>query len=231
MTLDWLFPPRCLSCRALIRRNPDFFCASCEARWPVLKPPYCSRCARPFESSEETSHLCGECLVSERSCAQVHATALYEGVLLNLIQRLKYHREERLAHFLGQRMGRDFCSRENDFDLIVPAPLYRDRLRERGYNQALLLAREVGCHLKKPVEAFVLSRARAAPPQTTLKGDERRKNLKGAFLVRCPKKVEEKRILLVDDVYTTGTTVEEASRTLLKAGAARVEALVLARAH
>lgn len=119
---------------------------------------------------------------------------------------------------------------QKDYDLIIPIPLYRDRLRERGFNQALLLAREVGKALATEVDPFVLVKKKPTPPQVILKGEERRKNLRKAFEVKYPEKVRDKKILLIDDVYTTGTTIETASRALLEAGAEEVGAVVVARA-
>jgi ComF family protein len=142
---------------------------------------------------------------------------------------MKYRREERLASYLGRRMAQAESSRP--YDLIVPIPLHKNRLRERGFNQALLLAREIGKAWKTEVDPFLLVKARPTPPQAALKGEERRKNLRGAFEVRRPERIEGKRVLLVDDVCTTGATLEEAFRTILKAGAQEVEALVLARAE
>lgn len=232
--LDWLFPPKCLSCKEFLEDTGRFLCPHCRTSWLDLDPPYCTRCACPFPSSPGPSHLCGDCLKGEKACTRVDAVGLYEGVLHDLIIRLKFRQEERLGYFLGRAMAEEIVSRGETeglpSDLILPIPLHRDRLRERGFNQALLFAREVGTSLRVPVDPGLLTKKRKTEMQTRLKGEERRKNLKGAFAVAEPDRVGGKRILLIDDVYTTGATIEEAAKTLLKQGAEEVRALVLARA-
>lgn len=227
MILDWFFPARCLACRKFHKHG---LCPTCRSQWPALEPPYCPGCSFPFVSREGDSHLCGQCLSEERRCRRVSAAGLYRGLLHDLIVRLKYRKEERLAGFLGDRMAERILE-GGPYDLILPIPLHIKRLRERGFNQSLLLARQVGRRTGVPVDPFLLEKGRPTPPQAELKVDERRKNLKGAFELRDPEKVKNKKILIVDDVYTTGATVETAARLLLKAGAEEVEALVLARAE
>jgi ComF family protein len=152
---------------------------------------------------------------------------------------MKYRHEERLASYLGRRMVQQVIGgapttesmADRPYDLIVPIPIHRDRLRERGFNQSLLLAREVGKTLEIKVDPFVMVKKRPTPPQAVLKGDERRKNLRNAFDVSFPEKIKDKKVLLIDDVYTTGTTIEVASKKLLEEGASEVKALVVARAE
>jgi ComF family protein len=208
--IDWLFPPRCLACHRFLSERAGF-CRHC--RWPHAEP--------------SCQHFGGD-----RSCRKVFAAGRYEGVLLEMILRLKYRNEESLAHYLGQKMAEEVAGEVEErgiYDLILPVPLHCSRLRKRGFNQALLLAREVGKRLQVPVDPFLFVKTRKTRPQAALKGEERQKNLKNVFLVKHPEKIREKKILLIDDVYTTGATVEEAASVLLKAGAGKVEALVLAR--
>lgn len=198
---DLLFPRRCLVCREFLNGS-DSLCPPCEAEWPKAET------------------------------RRVFAAGLYKGILHDLIVRMKYGKEERLAAYLGRRMACHVAvgaGQPRPYDLIIPIPLHVGRLRERGFNQALLLAWEIGKVLEVEVDPFLMVKKRATPPQAALAGDERRKNLRGVFDLKDPAAVEDKRILLVDDVYTTGATIEEASRVLLAAGALRVEAVVLAR--
>ncbi|HEV8713562.1 MAG TPA: ComF family protein [Candidatus Binatia bacterium] len=116
------------------------------------------------------------------------------------------------------------------YDLIVPVPLHPDRLRWRGFNQSLILARAVGCARQLTVDPFLLERIRPTVPQTQLSASERRANVRGAFAVRATERLEEKRVLLVDDVYTSGATVEECAKVLYRAGAEVVDVFTLARA-
>lgn len=205
--LDVLFPRKCLACRRFLKSPLDPLCPSCEENWPA--------CAEPLRKS---------------FCREIYAAGVYKGFVHDLIVRLKYRGEERLSSFLGRRMAEKVS---RTYDVIVPIPLHRKRLRERGYNQSLLLARSVGKVLKTDVDPFVLVKTRETPSQMGLKGEERRINLKKAFGLRREEwkdKIEGKTILLVDDVCTTGTTLDEASKALLSQGAKRVEGLVLARA-
>jgi len=117
------------------------------------------------------------------------------------------------------------------YDRVIPVPLHPSRLRQRGYNQSLLLAREVSQKYLIPLDFTSLRRVRPTPPQTQLSGAERRKNIRGAFAVQNPEPLAKASILLIDDVFTTGATVEECSKILLRAGAKRVDVLTLARAR
>src|SRR5579885_626506 len=155
MWFDWIFPPRCLLCRVFLKKNRGL-CDACEDQWPGLQAPFCSVCARPFHSSETGNHPCGDCLAEPKSCAQVHAAGLYRGVLHDLIVRFKYRGQENSAAFLGGKMARAARDAGATADLILPTPLHRSRLRERGYNQAHLLACEVGKTLGIAVDPLVL---------------------------------------------------------------------------
>jgi len=225
--LDLFFPPKCLSCRRFLENGDRNLCSSCESQWPHLTASRCTCCVLPFENSAALSHLCGDCLARPKSFQEVSAIGRYRGILHDLILRLKYRGDEWLSGFLGKKLSAVIT---NPYDLIVPIPLSRDRLRERGFNQALLLAREIGRHRGIAVDPFILQKTRSTPPQAGLKGKERWENLKGVFTVREPEKIQGKRILLIDDVYTTGATLEMASRELLHDEARTIDAAVLARA-
>jgi ComF family protein len=148
------------------------------------------------------------------------------------ISRFKYQGASRLAKPLGAFLA-EYKDPEfpfADFELILSVPLHPRRLRQRGFNQSLLLARRVNRMHSIPLDFTALQRTRHTEPQTQLSGPERRENIRGAFEVRRPEGIVEKHILLIDDVFTTGATVQECSRVLLKAGAKRVDVLTLARA-
>lgn len=208
--LHWLFPPRCLVCREFISA-PLALCETCEGRWPRLDPPS----------------------FTAPSLEHVFAAGRYKGILLELIVRLKYRKEERLARPLADRMLGVFRPHleTETFDVILPIPLHVKRLRERGFNQALLLGRRIGKMLDISVDPLSLYKKEATAPQAELKREARIRNLKGVFAVRREEKIKGKKVLLVDDVYTTGATMEAAARELLKAGAASVAAVVAARAE
>jgi ComF family protein len=149
-----------------------------------------------------------------------------------VVQKFKYGRKVSLGKPLGRLMasGCGGFIEQTGADLIVPVPLHLKRLRWRGFNQSLLLARQVGRACGTRVDPFLLARRRETPPQTQLSEEERRKNMRGAFAVTSGGSVQDRTILLIDDVYTSGATVNECSRALRRAGAKAVYVLTLARA-
>jgi ComF family protein len=197
-----------------------------------IASPFCSKCGLPFVSREGDDHTCSECLSEKRYFGIARASGVYEGTLMEALHRFKYTKKTALSKPLSFLAAQTF-SRFWDghgIGLVVPVPLQIRRLRERGFNQAVLLAKGVGRLGDMPVDPFVLVRTRWTEPQTSLSRKERKKNLKGAFAVRKPENVRGKKVLLVDDVYTTGSTVNECSRVLLRAGAHSVDVLTVARA-
>jgi ComF family protein len=154
-----------------------------------------------------------------------------EHPLRQLVQKFKYGRKVSLGKPLGRLMaqGCEEFLKGCHVDLIVPVPLHPKRLRWRGFNQSLLLARQVSRLYEVPIDPFVLCRDRETAPQTQLTEDERRRNVRGAFAIRPVKSLKGKSLLLVDDVYTSGATVNECSRVLVRGGAKEVYVLTLAR--
>ena len=186
----------------------------------------------PFVSGGVGTHLCGTCLTRKKYFTRARALGFYEGSLQEAIHRWKYEGKTYLNPFFGKWMTGGL-SRHWDadlFDLLIPVPLHKQRLRERGFNQALLLVKELSHRTGIPYLKRVLQKRRPTIPQANLSGKEREKEVKGAFLVVGREKVEGKSILLVDDVYTTGATVRECSKVLMAAGAERVDVLTLAHA-
>ena len=235
--LDWLYPPRCRHCRGRIAKDEDYFCHACREKIRLVSHPLCTACGRPFLDTSGEDHLCGACLTRAPSFQEARAWACYPGEeseghpLREIVQRFKYGRKVSLGKPLGRLMARgcrEFLA-AHPADMVIPVPLHPRRLRWRGFNQAVILAREVGRLEKIPVDPFILLRSRETPPQTQLAEEERRKNMRAAFAVNPAKPIEGKTLLLVDDVYTSGATVNECSRTLLRAGAKEVYVLTLAR--
>jgi len=237
--LDWLYPPRCRACGGrILGRDADCFCAACWTHVQIVSHPMCTVCGRPFPNTSGGDHTCGHCLSRppQFRCARSWACYPRENViadpLRHVVQKFKYGRKVSLGKPLGRLMARgcpdflDGC----DIDIIVPVPLHSKRLRWRGFNQSLVLARQIARAYGRPLDPFVLTRNRETPPQTQLNEEERRKNVRGAFTVNRRRPVDKKSILLVDDVYTSGATVNECSRTLMRAGADRVYVFTLARA-
>jgi ComF family protein len=230
--LDFFFPAKCPLCGlSPDLSTPDRPCPACLSQIKFFSSPRCLHCGIGFPSSSEVDHLCAECLSEERHFNLARAVCGYEGVIMEAISRLKYGGLTRLAMPLGNLLAEyqdpDFELSEND--LVIPVPLHTRRLQERGFNQSLLLARQVSRRRSIPLNFTALHRARQTQPQTQLSGAERRKNVRGAFEVRKREAVKGKRILLIDDVFTTGATVQECAYVLREAGASEVHVLTLAR--
>lgn len=195
----------------------------------------CALCGDPFAGAG-SDHLCHRCLTRRpafgvaRACATYAAGNVQTGPLKRALQRYKYSPDVSVAPTLG-RVLREHCPFDlSTYDLLIPVPLHIERLRWRGFNQALLLIRSFDRRERTATDPFALERVRATAPQVELDDDARRHNVRAAFRVPDSRRVRGRRILLVDDVYTTGATANECSRTLQHAGAAHVDVLVLARA-
>ena len=225
---DLLFPPACPFCQktlAQITQSP--FCHRCTRDIRPLPPGRCPRCALPFAASDGSSHLCGACSRALSPFLSVHSAGLYEGGLREVVHRFKFEQGHYLDRALALLMYRALDPAVNP-DIIVPVPLHNLSLRRRTYNQSLLLARELAGRLNRPMVSRLLERVRDTPQQQGLRAIERTRNLRGAFL--CRSQLNGERILLVDDVMTTGTTAAACSRALLEAGAAEVRVVVAGRA-
>lgn len=229
--VDLLLPPACLLCGQSLPAGDDrkSFCRTCRTGMSPLGPAHCPLCAQPFPYAP-SNHLCGTCLRQPPPFAAVHAVGLYQGTIRVAVQRLKYHHQVTLAQPLGQLLAGVVSSAPSGFapHRIVPVPLHPKRLKKRGYNQALELARPLARALRAPLDTGLLQRVRMTPPQQGLTATERKRNLHEAFQVNP--EVAGLRVLLVDDVMTTGETVRECSRKLLLGGAAEIQVAVVGRA-
>ena len=230
---DVLLPGRCPICHATVRTRQALpLCESCLSQITAIRPPICSACGLPFPTESGTDHLCGDCLLSPRVFTRARAVGHYEGSLLTAIHAFKYQGQSALGRILGRLMAdHDY----HDFHIssctmIIPVPLHVRRLRERGFNQALILARAIARRHELPLDFTSLMRQVATPPQITLGKTERQRNVRDAFRIREPGRVKGEKIIIVDDVYTTGSTLNECARVLLEGGANEVAALTLARA-
>ena len=194
-------------------------------------------CGRPFFDASGDDHHCAACLARLPYFLRARAWGCYPGdesaehPLRQIVQKFKYGRKVSLGKPLGRLMAQG-CQeflKECHVDLIVSVPLHPKRLRWRGFNQSLLLARQVSRLYQVSVDPFALRRDRETVPQTELTEDERRKNVRGAFSIPTGKSLKGKSVLLVDDVYTSGATVNECSHALVRGGAKAVYVLTLAR--
>ena len=231
--VDVLFPPRCQSCgRVTGKLTAGIFCETCTGEIQYINPPLCPVCGAPHGAGEGGDRLCRDCLTTPKPFQIARSAAVYAGGLLQVIHRFKYHHHPELGAALGQLLldGTYAGLPWEDFTVLVPVPLHIRRLRERGFNQALLMARTLSARCGVPVDFLSLERERDTPPQTRMGRRERRENIRGAFVVARREMIRGQRVLLIDDVYTTGSTLAECARVLLDSGAARVGVLTLARA-
>jgi ComF family protein len=236
--VDWLYPPRCRACsKTIYGRDAEYFCPACWSQVRLVTHPLCNRCGRPFPDASGDDHHCAGCLTRTPYFVRARAWGCYprdeiaDHPLRQVVQKFKYGRKVSLGKPLGRLMAQG-CQEFLEachIDLIVPVPLHPKRLRWRGFNQSLLLARQVSHRIQVTIDPFILYRNRETTPQTQLTEDERKKNVRGAFAIAPGKSLEERSVLLVDDVYTSGATVNECSRVLLRGGAKEVCVLTLAR--
>ena len=225
-----LFPPRCAVCGCPTGRG-RVLCRTCHRTIVPLLPPRCSVCAQPYGGELTGSFRCMNC--GDRDLAFDFATAAYRsrGAVRRLVHRLKYEKAQHLRHYLGRMLAagfRDPRVKAAPPDALVPVPLHPAREREREFNQAQLLASAASARLGLPV-LDCLIRCRYTRTQTNFHREERFANLEGAFRARREAEIAGKRLALVDDVLTTGSTADACARVLREAGASAVVVITVAR--
>ena len=219
-SLNWQFmlAQPCLLCGTASRNG--IFCAACEAALPYLTAPHCPVCAVPTAAGD----VCGRCLKDAPNFQRTVACFAYTFPLDKLVQALKYGEQLVLVNSLADKLAQQVDARP---DFLVPMPLHPARLRERGFNQSLELAHRVGYKLSIPVLSDACQRVRDTPPQTALSWKERGKNMRRAFA--CTQDLSGKSVAVVDDVMTSGASLNELALTLRRAGTVEVSAWVIAR--
>ena len=248
--IDIVYPPRCHICHGFLREDPSedrsiFFCQTCSDDFMRIAPPVCPVCCTPLDISQE-NHLCEDCLRKRPRYAATHACYHYDGAIKDAIHQFKYGSKSFMSVSLGpllagfaENVARTAFQPENEANgwfrksaqlVIMPVPLHPRRLRERGFNQSLLLAKHVAARLGAELDFMSLRRVKYTTPQTGLGKEERRRNVSRAFEVANSQTVKGKTVLLVDDVATTGNTVNECARILKRSGCKEVSCLVLAKA-
>jgi ComF family protein len=214
------FKRHCLLCGAASGTLP--VCHACHAELPWHHQPQCPQCALPTLGGE----VCGACLKQPPAFDHTHAALAYAFPLDRLIPRLKYQGQLAIVPALGHSLTEAVAAQPRP-DLLIPMPLHPSRIRERGFNHATEIAREVAKRLGHPIDTTSCQRIRDTPPQMGLKHDARRRNVRGAFT--CSERVQGQHIALIDDVMTTGTSLNELAVTLKRAGAREVTCWVVAR--
>jgi len=228
--VDFILPPLCLMCDEPVGGMATL-CPECWKQIQFIAPPFCACCGASFEIPVSEGTLCGACLNEAPHFESARAAMLYDDASRKLILGFKHNDRTYAAKALAVWMHRAGSEFLESIDALVPVPLHRWRLFHRRYNQSALLAQHIGEMAHKPVLPDALKRVRDTPPQGHLKRKERQENVKGAFAInsRHIDNVKDKTLVLIDDVMTTGATVNECSRVLLKAGAKQVYVLTLSR--
>ena len=226
---DLLFPPGCVICKEVLSSSEMAICRGCFQQIQYIQSPLCSCCGRELSDSASGDHLCGRCLRRRPFFHKARGIAHYQEPVSDLLHRLKYQGDSSVLPALQEITASMVPFLLQPEDRVVVVPLHLKRLRSRGFNQALILARLFFPDHREQILTDVLQRVRHTIPQTELNGAERRKNLRNAFGVKNSRTISGRRLVLIDDVFTTGSTVNECSRVLLAAGAREVSVLTFAR--
>ena len=227
--LEILLPKVCPLCRDKLSPSLDAsgICSRCLLDFKKISGPICSICGAPFVSSIGPDHLCTKCIKTKRPFVKARSALYYTDNAAEAVKLFKYHALFALKPAFDN-IFYTILDEFRDIDLIIPVPLHRRRLANRGFNQSLLLARLIAKRLNKKLDYTTLKRVRLTRPQTELRGVERKRNVRGAFRVDTPTDYKGKKLLLVDDVYTTGATITECAKVLKRTGA-EVSVITLAR--
>ena len=230
LALDLALPPLCPSCREPLGDGAGL-CAACWSKLSLIEPPYCARLGIPFTYDPGPGLLSMEAIANPPAYDRARATVRYDDVARALVHRFKYGDRLDLAPMMGRWMARAGSELLAGADALIPVPLHWRRLWARRFNQSAALAGAISTLGGPPVLHDVLKRVRATPQQVGLNKDERAENVQGAFKVPPERKAEiaGQRLVLIDDVLTSGATVDACARALLRAGAAHVDVLVFAR--
>jgi ComF family protein len=230
LALGLLYPPTCIACQAATG-EPHALCALCWSGIRFIERPLCERLGTPFAVDLGQPLLSPAAIADPPVFGRARAVAEYAGTASLLVHRLKYNDRLELARALGLMMTRAGAELLQDADVIVPVPLHRWRLWRRRFNQAMALAAIVSAECGIPCDPFLLTRVKRTHRQVGLTKAQRQENLQGAFRVsdQAKARLKDKRVLLVDDVLTTGSTANAASRALLRGGAASIDVLAFAR--
>lgn len=245
-----VFPSKCLSCKTVSpgtasqnKKKITFetlmephLCRNCISKLTQVTSPICSCCGMMFKERVSDDHLCGNCIKKKPVLRIARSFGVYDQTLLDIIRAYKFRNKLQLAKPLGTILYNLYKNNywdstkdrwhHNSPDLIIPVPLHKSRFRKRKFNQAWLLIKNWDT---QKTNCKILSRKRSTKPQTGLDKKTRKKNIQGAFYVNTTEKVKGKKILIIDDVYTTGATANECAKELLKNGAQHVDVLTIAR--
>jgi ComF family protein len=228
---DLFFPPVCAFCEAPVDGSDASLCDACCDSLDAVSEPICAQCGLPVPGLAALgSGSCGRCLADPPRYDRARYAVHYQGAVRDALLRFKFagalHVAKALSQILIEAFRRNF--HHPDFDLIVPVPIHRKRLVHRGFNQVVVLAEKLSQDTGIPLDRTSFKKTKDTPPQVGLTRPARVKNLRGSFGIQRSNRIRGRKVLLVDDVATTGSTIAEAAKTIMRGGAARVDVLVLA---
>ena len=228
---DLVYPRFCIACNGRVRQESGHVCWDCLSGVEYVTRPFCSLCGDPVDGKVEHEYLCSVCRRHAPSFDTARSAVRYRGSMATAIRALKYSNSTQVSGDLGRLLGGcvETCYDRVQFDAVTCVPLHRSKEAKRTYNQSGLLGKALAKRLKLRLVTRCLERAENTDTQTGLSMSQRRKNVRGAFEASMPDWIEGRRLLLVDDVMTTGATVDECSRVLKNAGAATVHVVTVAR--
>ena len=228
-----IYPKTCRVCKKSFKfdQNQDFVCSACWQNIKLNTPPFCFKCGRRILKNKTVNNTCFDCMNKVLHFDRAFSPCLYDGVIKELLHAFKYKNMDYLGPTLAKQMIsfiREYNFPIQDMDFIIPVPLFKTKLREREFNQASILARYIGKEFNKEISERILFRHVNTRTQVELDDHERLSNVRGAFSINDKSGINNKNILLIDDVLTTGATCSEAALTLKESGAKTVLVLTLA---
>ena len=218
---DLVYPPRCPVCNDIVTAGGGGICENCRQKISYVTEPYCMKCGKPIENEE--NEFCRDCLDKKHSFNEGRSVLVYDEYMSRSIYRFKYNSKKEYARIYGQLISDRLGSKIRSWnaDALLPVPIHKSRMKKRGYNQATLIAREVSKRLNIPVRDNILIRKTQTKAQKSLGAAERENNLKKAFIVR-KNSVKLNTVIVIDDIYTTGSTIDAVSAVLKESGVSNV---------
>ncbi len=230
--LNLVYPKRCQGCGLILHyKNKFYLCKDCLKNIKINRPPFCLKCGRQIYGAAGLKAVCGQCIATKYNFDKAFFCCNYDGLIRELIHKFKYENKKFLI-YLFDRLMTNFAKEHMDvdvLDMVVPVPLHRGKLQQRGFDQSLLLSKGLSQTFNLALSYNVLIRKKDTAQQTLLDKNKRLNNVKGVFCVKNNEEFSKKRVLLIDDVFTTAATANECAYVLKKAGAESVQLLTLAR--
>lgn len=223
--IDCVYPPRCPICNKIIPLGGSNICTVCSKKVTYVEEPYCLKCGKPVDDERE---LCCDCSQKEHNYDEGRSTFIYDEYMSRSVYRFKYNSKKEYAKFYGEEIFKRLNKKIISWnaEAIIPVPIHKMRMKQRGFNQANLLAKELSKYTKIPVKNNIVYRKNQTKVQKNLSAKERENNIKKAFIVK-KNSVELNSVIIIDDIYTTGSTVDAISACLKAAGVKKVYVVTL----